>query len=55
MQVPVTTIVTYIKSKNPPRMATLTYSHFGNPGRSYPCARYAIVQGGTETMNQIFN
>ena len=25
-------------------MATLTYSHFGNPGRSYPRERYIIVR-----------
>ena len=30
------TIYAYIhKVKNLPQMATLTYSHFGNPGRSY--------------------
>ena len=30
------TIYAYIyKVKNLPRMATLTYSNFGNPGRSY--------------------
>ena len=28
-------------------MATLTYSHFGNPGRSYPRARYTIVKKST--------
>ena len=42
MQVPMTSIITNIKSKNSPRIATLTYSHFGNPDGSYPCARYII-------------
>ena len=34
-------IYAYIyKVKNLPRMATLTYSHFGHPGRIYHCAHY---------------
>ena len=35
------TIYEYIsKVKKSPRMATLTYSHFGNPSRSYHHAHY---------------
>ena len=41
MQVPMTSDIIYIKSKNPPRMATLTYRHFGNPSRIHPRARYS--------------
>ena len=33
--------ITDMKSKKMPRMATLTYSHFGNPGRSYHRAHYS--------------
>ena len=29
---------TYQRPKQSPRMATLSYSHFGNPGGSYPRA-----------------
>ena len=43
MQVAMVPNFTYMKSKNSPRMATLTYSHFGNPGRSLHEAPYNIV------------
>ena len=33
----------YIQSKNPPRMATMTFGNFGNPGGRSPRARYTIV------------
>ena len=37
------TIYEYInKVKNLPRLATLTYSHFGNPGGSYYRAHYSL-------------
>ena len=54
MQVPMTSIIAYIKSKNPPRMATLTYSHFGNPSRSHPCAHYTIVHKKALVMLSFF-
>ena len=43
MQVPMISYFIYIKSKKPPRMATLTYMHFGNPGRRRFEAHYIIV------------
>ena len=37
-------IYNYIyKVKKMPRMATLSYSHHGNPGRGHPYARYIIL------------
>ena len=43
MQVDMTFIIAYIKSEKSPRMATLTYRHFGNPGRCYHRAHCTIV------------
>ena len=43
MQVPIINKVTYIKSKNPPRMATLNYELFATPGRQCHRAHYTIV------------
>ena len=43
MQVPMLSNIMYVKSKNPPRMATLSDKHFGNPGRSLYQAHYNIV------------
>ena len=43
MQVPMTSNITYVKSKKPPRMATLTYKHFGNHGQRCICAHYTLV------------
>ena len=35
-------------------MATLTYSHFGNPSRSHPCAHYTI-HSTQESMTKAFS
>ena len=43
MQVPILSYFKYIKSKKSRRMATLTYRHFGNPGRHLREAHYKIV------------
>ena len=43
IQVDMTFIITHIKSEKSPRMATLTYRHFGNPGRCYHRAHCTIV------------
>ena len=40
MQVPMASIIAYIKLKKMPRMATLNYKHSANPGRSYHRAHY---------------